>query len=123
MIGKASVVAICVAGAAGGFAVCEHIGLGSAHRGPPRAFARVSHDNGLSRSAGERIVRTTRAGFEIKHLTATAQIRREFGVQQASTAGAVPKSVPETGAVSAGSLSDQPVATVRQEANEFGFER
>jgi hypothetical protein len=123
MIGKASVVAICVAGAAGGFAVCEHIGLGSAHPGPPRAFARVSHDNGLSRSAGERIVRTTRAGFEIKHLTATAQIRREFGVQQASTAGAVPKSVPETGAVSAGSLSDQPVATVRQEANEFGFER
>lgn len=118
MIGKASVVAICLAGAAGGFAVCEHIGIGSLDS-PPHTHTRSrdQYDTAFSRSRGQLTIPSTHAVVEAHHLTVVAQIRREFGARRASIATAVPRS----------SLALAPPAqsasTVRQETREFGFER
>jgi len=118
MIGKAGMVAMCVAGAAGGFAVCERITIGSSNGGrESRALAGVPHDKALHRSAVERPFPITHAVLEAPHLTVVAQTRREFGVRRASIAAAAPKSSPTP------APSVQSAATVRQEASEFGFER
>jgi DNA-directed RNA polymerase specialized sigma24 family protein len=119
MFGKASVVAICVAGAAGGFAVCEHIGITSAHSPRPR----YAHSRGPYVEAGSRggskpaIPETVAAPEAHPALSASSQIRREFGLYRARSATDEPRSV-QTPAPTA-----QSRATVLQEAREFGFER
>jgi DNA-directed RNA polymerase specialized sigma24 family protein len=118
MIGKASVVAICVAGAAGGFVACEHFGIDSS-RGPRRvhAHSRNPYDDVHSRGAEQQTLPSSRTLTEAHQLTIEAQIRREFGVPRAriATTGLTSLQKPV--------LRAQSAATVRQEAGEFGFER
>ena len=117
---KAGVLAVCLAGAAGGYAICEpaHVPLllsGTrplAHHDRHRKAALVSKPVEvlpptiplaplvLSRHAAER------ARLE--------QIRREFGTHRAAAAS-VPQAAP--------SLPAQTPVGVRQEQTEFGFER
>lgn len=124
VIGKATVVAICIASAAGGYAVCERIGsalspTSGAIQVPAHPFRskQLRHD-GVLAPAGR-----ARAAPGGRSLSTAAQIRREFGLGRSHVATAGAQRVASPPASSGDSLAAQPLATVRQEATEFGFER
>jgi DNA-directed RNA polymerase specialized sigma24 family protein len=123
MVGKASIVAICIAGAAGGLAVCGRVGLvlsdGSKQTHPR---VRVAHGPEATRGGGRPNVPITETVPEAHRVPAITQIRREFGTRRASVATTEPVTT-RPARPSGKSVTSQPAATVRQEAREFGFER
>jgi DNA-directed RNA polymerase specialized sigma24 family protein len=117
---KASVAALSVATAAGGYAFCEHVavpfGLGgrvhqvASHRHYNPARAEVPST--VSSAMRLVVVQPSPASRERSEV---AQVRREFGVHHAAAA-----SVPSP---PVSPLPAQSPATTRQEQTEFGFER
>ncbi len=115
MLGKASVAALCIAGAAGGIAVCAS---GDARSQPPKsARSRVT----AARASAAEATRIAPAAVlrGAHRLTPVEQIRREFasGARHAVIAPAT--SSPAAPAA----LQAQPAVVTRQESKEFGFER
>jgi len=119
---KAGALALCIAGAAGGYAICAHAHLPILFEAP----AHVSHFHRRAASGGTEprhiaiappvalatVVRPYRARPSRRALV--SQIRREFGAHHA-VAASVTSTRP--------ARSTQPPATVEQEQTEFGFER
>ncbi len=148
---KVGIAVVCVAGAAGGYAVCAHLGVV-----PAIGLASHSHHLAASRSAAsphlnvERVApRRTLAGppqeplsrpqttattpsraphARTRRVTATAQIRREFGTKRARAAASLPAATAWQGSTrspasmqTTKAIASSPQA--RQTQAEFGFER
>ena len=149
---KVGIAVVCVAGAAGSYAVCAHLGVL-----PPLGL--VQHHRHLAadhptdprhRNVGRPTVRPTgtdpaRASVQLsptataaapesnvlqprlRHITAVEQIRREFGVQRAHTATSTHSvtATPTIATPASSSTQTAPPATrqARQTQAEFGFER
>jgi DNA-directed RNA polymerase specialized sigma24 family protein len=121
VLGKAGVLAICIAGAAGGYAVCEHIE--SVLAPTQRVAHEREHRRARTPDHSANIVRVPTVPAARHPLTDLAQVKREFGAHRAAlaTAGSPPANAPVT--PTRVSLPAQSPATVGQEATEFGFER
>ncbi|MGH2850094.1 MAG: hypothetical protein ACRDLP_05700, partial [Solirubrobacteraceae bacterium] len=133
---KVGIAAVCVAGAAGGYAACAHLGVlpGLGLSSPPAAVHRTEHRRDRAAVTPHRRVRfvapapsvslTAAAATHViaaRRIPAIAQIRLEFGAPRAhvSSAGT---SVDHTDLAS----TRAPAATPRQARQtqaEFGFER
>jgi hypothetical protein len=114
---KAGVVAMCIAGAAGSYAVCQRVGitfplhLGAQHVRPYYRSPRKSHTVVYADQ------RHTRLAWNAPVLSEIDQIEREFASRRAELAAAA--SQPLEGKA----LPAQSAGSVAQEATEFGFER
>jgi DNA-directed RNA polymerase specialized sigma24 family protein len=124
VIGKAGVVALCIAGAAGGYAVCERIG--SVMLAAPKVGLTQTHRHVRPANTTRIVTRpslTVAALHDAHPLTVVAQVKREFGAHRVR----ITASSMDVAATSASSpapvLPGQSASTVRQEATEFGFER
>jgi DNA-directed RNA polymerase specialized sigma24 family protein len=144
---KVGVAAVCVAGAAGGYAVCARLGVLPAigiglghqvahqavvhHRRPARARLRGAAPPSASQARSPSVVvrAAGRDGLDVlpARVSAIAQIRREFGSPSVRTASAT--SIGGGGATSStsgGGPSVSPVvskAQTSQTQGEFGFEK
>ena len=119
---KAGVLALCIASAAGGYAICEHAQVPLLFAG---SKAVTHHRRHGSPSPAPRVpvsvvprvviphVLNTRV-HHAGHRTVLAQIRREFGAHHAVAASVAPARP---------ALPAQAPGTVKQERTEFGFER
>ncbi len=137
---KVGLAAVCVAGAAGSYAVCARLGVlpavglgrAPAHVAAPRRTVAAALPAHAGVKAGARVAVGAAAvapsPVRHVHLSAVAQIRREFGTPlghaaaRSDTGGGAPR---PAGASAAG-LAATPRATaaqVRQEQAEFGFEK
>ncbi|MGD1051683.1 MAG: hypothetical protein ABR947_11495 [Solirubrobacteraceae bacterium] len=139
---KVGIAAVCVAGAAGGFAVCARLGV-LPSVGLPLAAA---HATVVSRSAAHRHSPLTvnlppapsretsgvvlRGGGAVRdspaRVSAVTQIRREFGAGPARTASApsvTPTVAQPTWSGSARAATPTGGANLRQTQAEFGFEK
>jgi len=121
---KAAVMAICIAGVAGGYTLCQPslsplpLGGGSSH--PAHVVRHETSIREVSRprsTSAPRIEPTPGAVLAAHQRSLNAQVRREFGRHHA-TAATVPSATRDDGA-----LSQQPSAAAQQETREFGFER
>jgi hypothetical protein len=142
---KVGIAAVCVAGAAGGYAVCARlgvlpaIGIGLGHQLAHQAAAHHPHratarwvgvaPPAAARAPSVAVATAGRAGHDRLpvHVSAIAQIRREFGSPPARTASAT--SIGGGGATtstSGGAAAALPVvskAQTNQTQSEFGFEK
>jgi DNA-directed RNA polymerase specialized sigma24 family protein len=117
---KAGVLALCIAGAAGSYEVCQHAGISLPLGLGVSAHHEVHHWSRARRAAGAPRVAPVVSAAPAPTDTARgdiAQIRREFGSHRpARAADAVPSA-------SRPSASAQPAKVVSEEQREFGFER
>jgi DNA-directed RNA polymerase specialized sigma24 family protein len=120
---KAGLVAMCVAGAAGSYEVCQRVGI-AIPLGLGASQAHVYHERRVMR---ERVV-SLPAGVAYGHpararrvLSDVAQIQLEFAPHRAHIATVPP--APASSLTTGSELPSQSSTTVAQEASEFGFER
>jgi hypothetical protein len=142
---KIGLAAMCVAGAAGGYAVCARLGVVTTLRlGLPSPHSTLRHHGHVSHTRPQQPVRqvsqataTTAASVTVHgdritvlyhhHLSAIAQIRREFGAPPAKAA-TVGTTTSSRGAASmpvepTASVPTQSAPQVKQTQTEFGFEK
>ncbi|HEY7966957.1 MAG TPA: hypothetical protein VID68_08015 [Solirubrobacteraceae bacterium] len=135
---KVGIAVACVAGAAGGYAVCTHLGLvapidfghkqpavTATHRPPEHARRRIAETTRAQHTTERRV--SPRAGYvpslapprherQVPHLSKVAEIRREFGTPPARAAAAGSAAAPTSPSPT---LAQQTAET----QGEFGFEK
>ena len=119
---KAGVLALCIASAAGGYALCEHARVPLLFGGAKQATHHRRHGAAPATarvpiSRVPRVVSSRVVNAHVRHAGRHAvleQIRREFGAHHV-VAASVTSTRP--------ALSLQTSATIKQEQTEFGFER
>jgi len=127
VLAKAGVVALCLAGTAGGYAICQHAGIalsiGAGLRPAREHVAERARD-------AERLRELSIPAASLRHrvpsprpLSALVQIKREFGAHPAAASAVSSTFSAIQARPVGGALPAQSAATVRQEASEFGFER
>jgi hypothetical protein len=117
---KAGVLALCIAGAAGSYEVCQHAGISLPLGLGVSAHHEVHHWSRARRAAGApRVAPVVRAAPAPSDAARgdIAQIRREFGSHRPARAADAMPSASRTSAPA------QPAKVVSEEQREFGFER
>jgi DNA-directed RNA polymerase specialized sigma24 family protein len=138
---KVGIAAVCVAGAAGGYAACAHLGVlaGLGLSPPSTPIHRTHHQpHRVTVVATHRVVTATRSPSvslaattppsATRHVVSThrrvpaiVQIRREFGTPRARASSAGATVAPPARATPVGPIAATPQE--RQTQTEFGFER